>query len=93
MIRPPVSIPEAATIMNGRLAKRIAFDSSTVSVNCWPGYISGDSPERRSCPGLLVVGLGVRVVDLRGPRGHRRVEEERQARDASGTDERRRGPR
>ena len=37
MIRPPVSIPEAATIMNGRLAKRIAFDSSTVSVNCWPG--------------------------------------------------------
>ena len=24
MIRPPVSIPEAATIMNGRLAKRIA---------------------------------------------------------------------
>ena len=38
--------------------------------------------------GLLVVGLGVRVVDLRGPRGHRRVEEERQARDASGTDER-----
>ncbi len=48
MIRPPVSIPDDATTMIGRLAWRMAFDSSTESVNCWPGYFSGESPERSS---------------------------------------------
>jgi hypothetical protein len=81
MIRPPVSIPLLATTTSGRGCERIAFESATSLVYCSPGYMSGESPEggRR----LLVEDLRVTEVDLTGAAGHRRVEVERQARDAA----------
>jgi len=47
-MRPPVSMPDEATIMSGRGFVRIALEASTAFVYSSPGYSRGESPERRS---------------------------------------------
>ncbi len=82
--RPPVSVPFEATIMYGRGARAMAWDSWSSSRSSGGGSRAVCRRPRSTFRGLLVVVLRVLAVDVGRLARHRRVQVEGQGRDRAG---------